>query len=61
MSAWGLGRVKTCSVSDDKRPRRVAANARQMSSGDSLIATAYVAIAAISRPGPMMFMTRVRL
>ena len=34
---WGLGRLKTCGMSDDKRPRRVAANARQMSSGDSLL------------------------
>jgi hypothetical protein len=52
---------KTCGVSDDKRRRRVTANAKQMASGDSLIARTYLAIAVLSRPGPMMLITRVTL
>jgi hypothetical protein len=38
------------------RPRRITANAGFIVSGDSLSPTAYVRIAAIRRPGPMMLM-----
>ena len=63
MSGMGLGRVKTDVVRTAvTRPWGASSPMPSVSrwkAGFSL--TAYVLIAAIRRPGPIMFMTRVRL